>query len=183
MMLASGVKFNVVPATIDEAAVKTERLSAGCQPDEIVRHLAEIKAVAVSSRRPDAIVIGADQILVLEGRIIDKSTNLQSARILLRRLSGQTHRLITAVAVAQAGQTVWHHSDTSELTMRRFTDNFLDRYLTDEGEAILDAVGCYKLEGAGIQLFDLIVGDYFAILGLPLLPLIAALRELGALQR
>jgi septum formation protein len=133
--------------------------------------------------RPQALVIGADQTLELDGELVDKAVDLAEARTRLSSLRGRTHRLHAAVAAAEDGEVVWRRIESPALTARDFSDAFLDRYLARAGEAVLASVGCYFLEGEGAQLFDRIEGDYFAVLGLPLLPVLAMLRDRGALQR
>lgn len=177
----AGVPFDVVPARVDEDAVKHALLAEHATPREIADHLAELKALRVSASHPDTLVVGADQVLVFEGKLVSKSADLDEARALLRRLSGHTHDLVSAVVCAKNGAAVWRHSAQARLQMRPLSEPFLERYLAAEGSAALDSVGCYHLERHGVQLFSAISGDYFAILGLPLLPLLAALREFGAL--
>ena len=137
----------------------------------------------VSTRRRNALVIGADQVLVLDGALFDKPVDRADAAATLRRLRGRRHELVSAVAVVLDGATIWRHAEAAHLTMRPFSDDFLDAYLDAVGEAAYASVGAYFLEGAGIQLFSEIEGDFFTILGLPLLPLLAFLRERGAVRR
>ena len=181
LLEAAGVAFETVTAPVDEGAIRAELLAARQSPVSIAQHLAVEKASVVSRQRPAAWVLGADQVLEFEGRIVSKSQSLGEAAVLLRQLRGRSHRLISGVALVRDKTTVWQHSDTATLTMRSFSDEFLDGYLARAGEAILGSVGCYHLEGLGVQLFDRIEGDYFTILGLPLLPVLAALRAQGAL--
>jgi septum formation protein len=143
--------------------------------------LAEFKARKVSASHPDALVIGADQVLVFCGRIVNKSPDLAEARSLLASLSGKSHELISAAALAKDGSVVWRTASTVEMQMRTVSDAFIDNYLAACGEGILSSVGAYKFEAEGVQLFSGYSGDYFAILGLPLLPLLSALREFGVL--
>ena len=179
LLRAAGLTFESIPARIDEQAVRESLLAT--DPRDLADSLAELKARKVSASHPDALVIGADQLLVFEGEAIGKSTDFLEARALLKRLSGTTHALITASVLARNGAVVWRHVTRAELTMRPFSDAFLDDYLSANGEELLDCVGCYRLEGEGIQLFSNVSGDYFTILGLPLLPLLGALREFGVL--
>lgn len=178
----AGLEFAVVSPNVDEAMLKESFLGQGAEPAEIADGLAEMKARKISAARSGSVVIGADQVLVFRGAVIDKSPNLPGARELLRRLSGQTHELISAVVLAKDGATVWRHLARAELSMRAFSDSFLDAYIASVGDEVLASVGCYRLEGRGAQLFSKVSGDYFTILGLPLLPLLSALRELGALE-
>jgi len=173
----AGVEFEIVPAHVDEDAVKNSM--AGSSAHVIADALAELKAL--STNHPNALVLGADQILEFEGEIVSKSESMDEAADLLCRLRGKSHRLVTAAVLAKGGKPVWRHVETSTLHMREFSDEFLKTYLAEEGQGLLAGVGCYRLEGRGAQLFEQIDGDYFAILGLPLLPLMAGLRELGIL--
>jgi septum formation protein len=181
ILRAAGVPFEVMGSGVDEDAAKAHLLAEGQGPREIADHLAEAKAVAVSRALPGAIVIGADQTLDLDGELIDKAETLGEGRNRLRRLRGRSHLLHSAVVVAQHGASVWNYMESPRLTMRAASDAFVDGYLTRHGEALLGSVGVYQLENDGAQLFDEIDGDYFAILGLPLLPLLRLLREKGAL--
>lgn len=170
----AGVAFETVPARVDEDAVKH---SLRGKPVQVAETLAEMKALRISVAQPDALVLGADQVLAFEDEIVSKSANLNEARTLLRRLRGKSHQLIGAAVLAKDGQAVWRHVETAQLWLRDFSDAFLENYLAAEREAALSSVGCYRLEGPGVQLFSRIEGDYFSILGLPLLALLAALRE------
>lgn len=178
----AGLAFEVVVPQVDEATVKEALLAEGMAPGDIVNALAELKALRVSQSRPAELVIAADQVLAFAGALVNKSPNLEEARRLLRRLSGRKHELLTAAAIARAGSVVWRHLARAELRMRPMSEAFLEGYLARQGEDILGSVGCYRLEGEGAQLFSHVAGDYFGILGLPLLPLLSALRELGALS-
>lgn len=169
------VAYQVDVAGVDEEAVKVERLAAGDGPREIAEALAELKAVKISRNRPDY-VIGADQTLDLDGVLYDKAETVEAARERLRILRGRTHLLHAAVCVARDGAVVWRQTAEAQLTMRNFSDDFLEDYLAREGQQALGSVGCYRLEDLGVQLFSKIEGDYFAILGLPLLDLMAFLR-------
>ncbi|HEX3810603.1 MAG TPA: nucleoside triphosphate pyrophosphatase [Rhizomicrobium sp.] len=178
LLANAGIAFDIMPADIDEDEVKQELRKKEAAPEEVARTLAVSKALEVSRRRPNDMVLGADQVLVFEGEIVSKSESLEEARELLMRLRGSSHTLITATALINR-QAIWRYADKSELTMRDFSEEFLDEYLESEGVAILGSVGCYRLEGLGMQLFEKIDGDYFSILGLPLLPVLAVLREQG----
>lgn len=183
LLKAAGVAFEAVGSGVDEDAAKGRLLQQGDGPREIAEHLAEAKAVAVSKTRPDAIVIGADQTLELDGVLFDKAETPAEARARLQQLRGKAHQLHSAVAAARNGSIVWRHLDSSRLRMRDASDGFIDAYLDRHGQALLGSVGCYQLENDGVQLFDQIDGDYFAILGLPLTPLLNLLRDNGALAR
>jgi len=180
LLRGAGVAFAALSPGVDEDAVKTELLAKAATPREIAGVLAERKALAVSAGRPEY-VIGADQTLELEGGLYDKVATLEEARERLLLLRGRTHRLEAAVVVAKSGAVIWRETATAALTMRAFSDAFLDQYLTREGDHLLSSVGCYRLEGLGAQLFSDIAGDYFAILGLPMLGLLELLRGEGVL--
>jgi septum formation protein len=181
LLREAGVAFGVRPANVDEEELKASLLGEGAKPDEIAAALAELKAARVSAAAPGAVVIGCDQVLVLDGELIGKSADVGEARTLLQRLRGKTHSLVTACALARGGTMIWRRQDRAMLHMRPFSDVLLDAYLKQEGSAILGSVGCYHLEGGGAQLFDRVDGDYFSVLGLPLIPLLGALRENGML--
>lgn len=177
LLTAAGVAFDVVPAHADEDAVKAALKAEGTDARQCAETLAEIKAVQVSQRLPEALVIGADQMLECDGMWFDKPKDLNGARAHLTAMRGKTHTLPTAVAVVLGGAVIWHHSASPRLTMRDFSDAFIEHYLANTGERILSSVGAYQLEGWGVQLFENIDGDFSTILGLPLLPLLRFLRE------
>jgi septum formation protein len=179
VLKGAGVPFEVAVAGVDEDAVKTAMLAEGATPRDVADALAELKAVKISRGRP-GFVIGADQTLEFEGGLYDKAETLDAARDRLKLLRGKPHRLHSAVVVAQDGAPIWREVVSATLTMRDFSDGFLEDYLVAEGEHALGSVGCYRLEGPGAQLFAKIEGDYFAILGLPLLGLLDLLRRHGA---
>ncbi len=182
ILTAAGVPFTAMAADIDEAGLTRSLLGQGTPPADIALQLAEAKARRISQDVPGDLVLGADQTLLLEGELIGKSPDLGAARALLRRLRGREHRLIGGLALLRDGAVLWRHTETARLTVRDFSDAFLEEYLAAEGEAILGCVGCYRFEGLGAQLFEGVEGDYFSILGLPLLPLLAALRKQGVLK-
>lgn len=175
----AGLKFRVIPAEIDERATSQNAQNAKIDGPETALHLAKAKAESVSALRTGALVIGADQTLIHRGQPLHKPADITAARAQLRRLSGDTHHLHAAVALARNGQTLWSHVDTAQLTMRRFTDTEMQAVLAQEGPALLDCVGAYRIEGPSIRLFEKIDDDYFTILGLPLLALLEALRRHG----
>lgn len=179
----AGVPFEVVPAHVDEEALKQSLLAEKASHRDIADALAELKALRVAAAHPGALVLGADQVLSFDGTLISKCGSLADARELLLRLRGQTHELISAMVLAKNGAPVWRHVEKATLTMRDFSDAFLEDYLTAEGNALLSGVGCYRLESRGAQLFSRVTGDHSTILGLPLLPLLSALREQGVIQR
>jgi septum formation protein len=176
----AGVPFEVAVAGVDEDAVKASLTAEGATARDIADALAELKAIRVSAKR-DGFVIGSDQTLEFEGQLYDKAETVEEARARLKLLRGKPHRLHSAVVVAKEGAPIWREVETATLTMRDFSDAFLEDYLEREGEAALGSVGCYRLEGPGAQLFSKIQGDYFAILGLPLMGLLDLLRRHGEL--
>lgn len=180
VLTGAGVAHEATVSGVDEDAAKATLMAEGAGPREVAEALARLKALAVSAARP-GLVIGADQSLDLDGALYDKVGDMAAARDRLRLLRGRTHRLHSAVVVARDGQAIWRETVSASLTMRDFSDTFLEAYLTAEGEAALGSVGCYRLEGPGAQLFSHIEGDYFAILGLPLIGLMDLLRRHGAL--
>ena len=174
----AGVAYEAVVAGVDEDAVKVEMLARGASPSDVADTLAELKAIRISRTRP-GFVIGADQTLDLNGHLYDKAEDVAAARERLKLLRNKTHKLHSAVVVARDGVPIWREVVTATLTMRDFSDAFLEAYLASEGDAALGSVGCYRLEGPGSQLFSDIDGDYFAILGLPLMGLLELLRQHG----
>lgn len=176
MLTAAGVAFSAEAPGVDEDAVKDSLKGESATPAAIAETLAELKARKVSLRHPDAFVIGADQVLDCEGAMYDKPSDVAAARRQLQALRGRAHRLTASVVVARGDARLWHRTEVATLHMRLFTDAFLDGYLARVGEAACRSVGAYQLEGLGAQLFSRIEGDYFTILGLPLLPLLDFLR-------
>lgn len=173
----AGYRFDVVKADVDERAL--ERASPDLAPLDLALHLATAKALDVSQKWPDAIVIGADQLLVLDGECFHKSSTLADAHSALARLSGRTHRLLSAAVLIRGGTVLARVDDHADLTMRSLKSDDITAYLNRVGESVLGSVGCYHLEGYGVHLFDRIDGDHFTIMGLPLLPVLAHLRDLG----
>ena len=180
VLTGAGVAHEAVVAGVDEDAAKVELLAAGAGPKGVAEALAAQKALAVSAAR-DGFVIGADQTLDLAGALYDKAPDIEAARARLQLLRGKTHALHSAVAVAKDGAVIWRETVSASLTMRDFSDGFIEAYLAAEGPAALGSVGCYRLEGLGAQLFSKIEGDYFAILGLPVMGLLELLRQHGEL--
>ncbi len=181
MLEEAGIAFTVEVAAVDEQAVKDSLAAETRNPARVAEVLAELKAVRVSTRRPGALVIGADQMLDCDGAWFDKPADREAARAQLLALRHKTHRLTSSVVVVRDGRRVWHHTESAKLTMRNFSEGFLDRYLEQAGAAVLSSVGAYQLEGLGAQLFLQVEGDFFTILGLPLLALMDFLRENGEL--
>lgn len=176
MLERAGVPVVCDPAGVDEDAVKTLGRQAGWTVEAVADTLADRKAQDVTVRHPGALVLGADQMLDCEGTWFDKPADRAAARAQLLALRGRTHRLVSAVAVVRDGAPVWRHVDAARLTVRPFTEAFLDRYLDEVGDEVLHSVGAYQLEGAGAQLFSAVEGDFFTVLGLPLLPVLGFLR-------
>jgi septum formation protein len=176
LLAGAGISFTVEPALIDEAEIKSAMAAEGASAEEAAVGLAHMKALRISRRQANAMVIGADQILDLEGTWFDKPADVNHARENLLAFRGRTHGLATAACICRGGERIWHHVETPKLTMRDFSEGFLDNYLENAGEDILSSVGAYRLEGTGVQLFSRIEGSYFTILGLPLLALLDVLR-------
>ncbi|WP_144865940.1 Maf-like protein [Mesorhizobium sp. J18] len=178
----AGLEFRTVSPEIDERAVQATLEGSDITPDDVALILGEAKARDVSERNPEAWVIGSDQTLSLGDRIFHKPADMEEARRHLLALSGKTHQLNSAVIIARKGEAVWRHVGIAHLTMRNLDPGFIGRHLAAVGEKALSSVGAYQVEGQGIQLFEKIDGDYFTIVGLPMLPLLAALREMGAID-
>ncbi|MBU1175987.1 MAG: septum formation protein Maf [Alphaproteobacteria bacterium] len=174
----AGLDFETCPAHVDEAAL----IAASSDPtfEQIALCLAKAKAMAVIEAAGADVVIAADQLLVCDGVVLHKPVDLDAARARLELLSGRTHELVTACVLARAGTVLWTHSETSRLTMHALSDAEIDETLALEGQAVLQSVGAYRLEGPGIALIAALEGDYFAMLGLPLVPLLAAIRRHAA---
>jgi|RhiMethySRZTD1v2_1073278.scaffolds.fasta_scaffold686295_2 septum formation protein len=182
LLKAAGLVFDVVPAAVDEAASKRALVLSGADASVIAGSLAGEKALVVSAKWPEALVIGADQVLACNGELFDKPGSLAAARTQLRRLRGRTHQLHTGVALAHNQHIVWQRTDTARLQMRPFSDAFLECYLLQAGEAIWATVGAYEIEGVGLQLFASVRGDASTIIGLTMLPLLSELRARGVIR-
>ncbi|MFN4089403.1 MAG: Maf family protein [Alphaproteobacteria bacterium] len=181
MLEQAGVICAARPANVDEVEVKRSLQAADAAVADVAVALAALKAETVSRRTPGVLVIGADQMLECGGVWFDKPAGREGARATLRALRGRDHRLISAVVAAEDGRRVWHHVDQVTLSMRAFDDAFLETYLDAVGEAAFGSVGAYQLEGLGAQLIRRVDGDFFTVLGMPLLPLLAFLRDRGVL--
>jgi septum formation protein len=181
LLMAAGIDIDIDPAHVDEAKIKEQCRAAGRDAAACAAELAIAKAGAVARLHPGALVLGADQMLDLDGEWLDKPRDLGEARAQLAALSGRRHALVTAAAILRDGTVLWRAVEQAFLTLRRCSAAFIDHYLGLMGERVLKTVGAYELEGLGAQLMEKIDGDYFTILGLPLLPLLAFLREEGAL--
>jgi len=179
LLAQAGLQFSALPAAIDERSLEEAAVAQGGDGRDVALILARHKAAAIAQSHPEALVIGADQTLSLGTELLHKPADREAAILQLDRLKGRTHRLHAAVTLVQGETTLWSDVQTAELTMRDFTDAERDAILDQEGDAILSSVGGYRLEGPSIQLFEAVTGDYFTILGLPLLPLLAALRDIA----
>lgn len=173
----AGLRFEVRAAAVDEALIKQAAQAEGISPADAALMLAEAKAERIARRDPDALVIGCDQLLVCEGRWFDKPADLAEARAHLLALRGRTHELVTAVVCHRHGQRIWQHVARPRLTVRDFSETFIDAYLAAEASHVTQSVGAYRLEGLGVQLFNRVEGEHGAILGLPLLALLDFLRQ------
>ena len=182
MLEDAGVAVETARPGIDERAVEAAVEGSGITPEELAAILAEAKALDVSERMPGRLVVGADQTLSLGDEVLHKARDMEEARRRLLALSGRTHQLNSAVVLARDGQVLWRHVEVARLTMRPLDPAFVGRHLSRVGDGVLGSVGAYQIEGEGIQLFERIEGDHFSIVGLPLLPLLAKLRELGAID-
>jgi septum formation protein len=183
MLRAAGVALEAQPARVDEEEMKAALQAQGADPEAAAIALAELKALQVSRARPGRLVLGADQMLDCDGAWFDKPADRAAARAQLLSLRGRKHRLTSAAVLARDGARVWHHASAARLEMRAFSEPFLDGYLDRAGDSVLGAVGAYQLEGLGAQLFKAVDGDFFVVLGLPLLPVLDILREQGMLPR
>jgi septum formation protein len=181
LLTGAGVVFETAGSGVDEDAIKKRLLLENAGPWDIALSLAKAKAEAVSAWRP-GLVIGADQTLDLDGVLFDKMDSLDQARRRLQQLRARGHQLHSAVAVARDGVTIWNEVRSASLGMRAFSEAFLEAYLARNGQAALSSVGCYQLEGEGLQLFDRVDGDYFTILGLPMMGLLDLLRREGVVE-
>jgi septum formation protein len=181
LLAGAGLAFEVAAAGVDEAALKESAQAERIPPADAALILAEAKAERIARRHPDALVLGCDQLLVCDDRWFDKPPDLAAARAQLQALRGRAHRLVTATVAWRGGGRIWQDVSTPRLTMRDFSDAFLDAYIAAEGEALLGSVGAYRLEGLGVHLFSRVEGEHSAILGLPLLPLLHFLRGHGVL--
>ncbi|OYX38749.1 MULTISPECIES: nucleoside triphosphate pyrophosphatase [unclassified Sphingomonas] len=182
MLDAAGVAYTALPAHVDEAGVKTSLLAAHHSPRDIADALAEVKAIKISQAHPAALVLGSDSIVArADGVLLDKPADRETAQQHLASLSGGTHHLISAAVVAEQGRPVWRHVDQARLVVRSLSPAFIEAYLDDEWPAIAQCVGCFRIEGRGVTLFDRIEGNHFTILGMPLLPVLGYLRQRGTM--
>ncbi len=181
LLTAAGVVFTADPADLDEDRLMADLKARGADAAGVASELAGQKALAVSRRHPGKTVLGGDSIIAFGGEYLSKCASLDEARDLLARLSGHEHLLVSAAALARDGALLWTHASPCRMTLRDLSPEFLGDYLAAEGPAVLSSVGCYHFEGRGAQLFAKVDGDYFSVLGLPLLPVLAQLRKEGLL--
>ena len=182
LMRNAGLTFSAIPADIDERALDEQLERDGASPEEVALELARAKALAVGALYPEALVLGCDQTMALGTRVYHKPKTMAEAEAHLLSLSGKVHRLNSAAVLVRHGEVVWQIVSSAELTVRTLSAEFVSRHLQRVGEKALSSVGAYQLEGEGIQLFTSIEGDYFTILGLPLLPLLSKLRDMDVID-
>lgn len=178
----AGIGVEAIPADLDERALEAPLADSGASPEDVALVLADAKATAVSEEHPGRLVLGCDQTLSLGDEVFHKPADMEGARRHLLKLSGKTHHLNSAAVLVRDGETLWRHVGIASLTMRKLDPAFIGRHLARVGDKALSSVGAYQIEGEGIQLFDKVEGDYFTIVGLPLLPVLEKLRELGAID-
>jgi septum formation protein len=182
MLQQAGVRFTVEIPRVDETTIIQSLVAEKAKPSDIADTLAEYKARRIADKFPSCLVIAADQILTCNGKVYSKAETQQEARTQLLELRDQGHQLLSAVVIYENGKPVWRHIGRAQLVMRPFSDEFLDNYLQSAGDDVLTSVGCYKLESLGVTLFSTVQGDYFTILGLPLLEVLAFLRTRGVIM-
>jgi septum formation protein len=182
LLVNAGIDVEAVPASVDERALEAPLQDSGVSPEDVALVLAEAKAIDVSEKKPGALVLGCDQTLSLGDEVFHKPADMEGARRHLLALSGKTHQLNSAAVLVRDGEVLWRHVGIANLTMRKLDPAFIGRHLARVGEKALGSVGAYQIEGEGIQLFEAIDGDYFTIVGLPLLAVLAELRKLGAID-
>ena len=182
LLRKADIPFSAVPARIDEVAIKASLMAEDASPRDIADALAEFKARKIADRHPEAMVIGCDQVLEFKGQLLSKPENLDASRSQLTLLRGQQHKLLSAIVIYEKGEPIWRHIGQVRLLMRDLSDVYIDDYVTRNWPGIGDSVGSYKLEEEGSRLFSRIEGDYFTVLGLPLLELIGFLTGRGIID-
>ena len=182
LLVNAGIEFTTASASIDERAIEQPLLEANLGPADIAQVLAEAKAANVSALNPNTLIIGCDQTLSMNDTMFHKPVDMKQARQHILKFSGKTHQLNSAVAFVFNQQTIWRHVSVANMTMRKLTPEYIGRYMAQAGQSVLSSVGAYQLEGVGVQLFKQIDGDYFNIIGLPLLPLLSELRSLEVID-
>lgn len=182
LLKSAGVEFTVEPAQLDERAIEAPLLESDLDAADVALVLAQAKAMNVSENNQQEIVIGSDQTLSFENQLLHKPENMEEARRRLLALSGKSHQLHSALAIAKAGDIVWHFSHTATIKFRHLSPEYVGRHLAQVGDVALTSVGAYQIEGLGINLFESIEGDFFSIIGLPLLPLLTQLREMDIID-
>ncbi|MET3724904.1 Maf family protein [Sphingomonas trueperi] len=184
MLDAAGVAHEALPALVDEASAKESLLAEGTSPRDLADALAELKALKVSRMAPQALVLGGDSLVALDdGSLLDKPESREQARDHLQRMSGKTHDIYSAAVIAEGGRPVWRHVDRARLHVRPLSAAFIESYLDIEWPAIAGCVGCFRIEGPGVQLFSRTEGSHFTILGMPLLPILDYLRTRGVMPK
>ena len=182
MLEKAGLNFQTEDAKVDEDSLKVSLIAEGASPRDIADTLAEMKALRVSGRHPGTLVIGSDQVLEFNGEILSKPASISQARGQISSLRGRSHKLLSAVVIVRDGHPIWRHVGDARLSMRDFSDQYLDDYLSRNGDSCLASVGGYKLEEEGVRLFEKIEGDYFTILGMPLIELLNYLTTTKEIQ-
>lgn len=178
----AGVQISLQPARIDEEAVRAALEEEDAPPRDVADTLAEMKALKISDKNPSALVLGCDQVLAIGREVLGKPETIEEVRAQLKKLRGQQHNLLSAAVIVKDGKPIWRHVGQARLKMRNFNDAYLDAYLDRNWQSVRHSVGGYKLEEEGVRLFNHVQGDYFTILGLPLIELLSYLTTIGELE-